>query len=69
MTQAAQATAASEHEDVLCTACGHRMPAHDTTAARYCAATEASGAVRGCLCPASAGSAGAQPLRTTQPFR
>jgi len=69
MTQAAQTVAASEHEDLLCKACGHRVQDHDATAARYCVATEASGAVRGCLCPARAGSAGVQPLRTTQPFR
>jgi hypothetical protein len=58
-----------EHEDLLCAACGHLRQDHDRTAARYCAATEASGAVRGCLCPPSASHTGVQPLRTTQPFR
>ena len=43
MTQAAQTVAASEHEDLLCKACGHRVQDHDATAARYCVATEASG--------------------------
>lgn len=60
--QAAQA-------DLLCAACGHRMQVHDHTAARYCVATKASGAVRGCLCPPDAVSEGAQPLSTTTPFR
>jgi hypothetical protein len=59
----------NEPDDLLCVACGHGVQAHDSTAARYCAATEASGAVRGCLCSADAVSAGVQPLSTTQPFR
>ncbi len=59
----------AEHDDLLCAACGHRMLVHDRTAARYCVATKASGAVRGCLCPPNAVSDGAQPLSTTTPFR
>ncbi len=59
----------TEHEDPLCLACGHLRRAHDSTALRYCSATVASGAVRGCLCPPSASHTGVQPLRTTQPFR
>jgi hypothetical protein len=71
MTQRSQTIGESvtEHEDLLCMACGHLRQYHDRTAMRYCAATEASGAVRGCLCSASASHTGVQPLRTTQPFR
>ncbi|MDQ1745571.1 MAG: hypothetical protein QOE23_3910 [Pseudonocardiales bacterium] len=69
MTQATQTVTASEPEDLLCAACGHSVRVHDATATRYCAATEASGAVRGCLCPPDALSTGVQRLRTTQPFR
>ena len=59
----------AEHGDLLCVACGHLGQAHDATALRYCAATKASGAVRGCLCSLTAVQAGIQPLRSTQPFR
>jgi hypothetical protein len=71
MTQRSQTVGESvtEHENLLCVACGHLRQDHDHTAVRYCAATEASGAVRGCLCPLSASHTGVQPLRTTQPFR
>lgn len=71
MTQVAPTAGDSQTEadDRLCRSCGHRMQAHDSTAVRYCAATAASGAVRGCLCPQGAVVAGVQPLSTTQPFR
>ena len=70
MTQAPSTIEAPEREDLLlCAACGHPAQAHDRTATRYCAATEASGAARGCLCPPGAGATGVQRLRTTQPFR
>ncbi|MEO6503385.1 MAG: RGCVC family protein [Jatrophihabitantaceae bacterium] len=71
MTQVSQAVQDSqiEHEDLPCAACGHLGQAHDPTALRYCRATVASGAERGCLCSPDAGHAGVQPLRTTQPFR
>jgi hypothetical protein len=59
----------TDHEDLLCAACGHLGQAHDTTALRYCRATAASGVVRGCLCSPNAGHTGVQPLRTTQRFR
>jgi hypothetical protein len=71
MTRVAQTAAAfqTEHDDLPCPACGHGAQAHDTTAVRYCAATEVSGAVRGCLCLPDAVLTGVQPLSTTQPFR
>ncbi|WP_408652331.1 RGCVC family protein [Jatrophihabitans sp.] len=59
----------TEHDDLLCVACGHPREIHDSIAVRYCAATGASGAVRGCLCSPSAVHTGMRPLRTTQPFR
>ena len=71
MTRQSQTIGESEikPEDLQCVACGHLRQDHDRTALRYCAATEASGAVRGCLCSPSASHPGVQPLRTTQPFR
>jgi hypothetical protein len=71
MTQVARTVGKSqpEHQDLLCVACGHLRHAHDTLAVRYCAATEANGTVRGCLCSPGAVHTGVQPLRTTQPFR
>ena len=33
-----------------CGACGHPLDGHDGISARYCAATIASGATRGCVC-------------------
>lgn len=71
MTQVSQTVddSQTQHEDLLCAACGHLQQAHDPTAERYCRATTASGAVRGCLCSPGAGHTGRQPLRTTQPFR
>jgi hypothetical protein len=71
MTRTSQTVGEPEtgHQDLLCMACGHLRQAHDHTAVRYCAATEASGALRGCLCSPSDSHTGVQPLRTTQPFR
>jgi hypothetical protein len=36
-----------------CTVCPHRLDAHDRISLRFCQATQASAATRGCVCPSS----------------
>lgn len=36
--------------DAPCGACQHPLAGHDVISARYCAATIANGATRGCVC-------------------
>jgi hypothetical protein len=48
--QAGLAPVADQAEEPGCPACPHPMAAHDPIGARFCRATAASGADRGCVC-------------------
>ena len=36
-----------------CEMCPHALSAHDAISLRFCAATQAAAATRGCVCPSS----------------
>ncbi|MCW2742830.1 MAG: hypothetical protein JWR45_3252 [Blastococcus sp.] len=36
-----------------CAVCPHALAAHDSISLRFCQATQASAATRGCVCPSS----------------
>ena len=36
-----------------CTVCPHPLAAHDAISLRFCQATQAAAATRGCVCPSS----------------
>jgi hypothetical protein len=36
-----------------CAACPHALAAHDRISLRFCQATQASAATRGCVCPSA----------------
>jgi hypothetical protein len=40
-------------ETGACAVCPHELAAHDAISARFCQATQASAATRGCVCPSA----------------